>query len=232
MCGRFTQFFSWSDLAATLGGFVDLPEFHAQPGPRVPRYNIAPTQDAAVIASDGNGARQGAMRWGFPNPHRPGEVINARSETAATLPMFKDAMRARRCLIPADAFYEWEPRGDGTKQPWALASQQPIFLLAALWSPPRDHTPPRFVTLTTDTPPGFEPAIHHRMPCVVRPEDAAAWLDPRQTDPDAAGSLLHAFGDPTAFPTHAWPVSTRVNTPRNDDPGLLDRAEPEVGLFG
>jgi putative SOS response-associated peptidase YedK len=234
MCGRFTQFFSWSDLAATLGGFVDLPEFHTAPPERPRRYNIAPTQDATVIAVGGDGPRLGAMRWGFSNPHppRPGEVINARSETAATLPMFRDAMRTRRCLIPADVFYEWEPRGDGSKQPWALGSQEPVFLLAALWSPRRDEGPARFVTLTTATPPGFEPAIHHRMPCVVRPEDAAAWLDRDRTDPDAAGALLRAFGDPGAFSTRAWPVSARVNTPRNDDAGLLDRAAPEVGLFG
>ena len=238
MCGRFTQFFSWSDLAATLGGFVDLPEFHtpppAQTPPPTPRYNIAPTQEACVVAAGRDGARLGTMRWGFANPHppRPGEVINARSETAATLPMFRDAVRTRRCLIPADVFYEWEPRGDGSKQPWALGSQEPVFLLAGLWSPRRGEGLSRFVTLTAATPHDFEPAIHHRMPCVVRPKDAAAWLDPDRTDPDAAGGLLRAFGDPAAFRTRAWPVSARVNTPRNDDAGLLDRAEPEAGLFG
>jgi putative SOS response-associated peptidase YedK len=235
MCGRFTQFFSWSDLAATLGAFVDLPEFHTTPPPpppRRPRYNIAPTQDAAVLATGKDGPRLGTMRWGFPNPHRPGEVINARAETAAELPMFRDAMRTRRALIPADAFYEWEPKGDGSKQPWALASRQPVFLLGALWSPPRADTPARFVSLTTATPPGFEPAIHHRMPCVIRPQDAPTWLDPARTDPAAAAALLHAFGDPAAFPTRVWPVSTRVNTPRNDDAALLERSEPEIGLFG
>lgn len=232
MCGRFTQFFSWSDLAATLGGFVDLPEFHAPPAARPPRYNIAPTQDAAVVTAVAEGARLGTMRWGFANPYKPGEVINARSETAPTLPMFRDAMRARRCLVPADVFYEWEPRGDGSKQPWALGSEGAVFLLAGLWSRARADAPARFVTLTAATPHGFEPAIHHRMPCVVRPKDAAAWLDPGRTDPDASGALLRAFGDRGAFRTRAWPVSTRVNTPRNDDAGLLDRAEPEVGLFG
>lgn len=232
MCGRFTQFFSWSDLAATLGGFVDLPEFHAPPPVRKARYNIAPTQDATVLAAGVDGPRLGVMRWGFSNPMRPGEVVNARAEKAATLPMFRDAMRARRCLIPADAFYEWEPRGDGGKQAWALASEQPVFLLAGLWSRARSDTPARFVTMTTATPAGFEPAIHHRMPCVVRPQDAWAWLGPDRTDPDAAGTLLRAFGDPGAFRTRAWPVSARVNSPRNDDAGLLERAEPEMGLFG
>jgi putative SOS response-associated peptidase YedK len=232
MCGRFTQFFSWADLAATLGGFVDLPECQSPPAPRRARYNIAPSQDAAVLAAGDTGPRLGPMHWGFANPHRPGEVINARSETAATLPMFRDAMRARRCLIPADVFYEWEPRGDGSRQPWALAAERPVFLLAGLWSPPGADVAARFVPLTAATPPGFAPAIHHRMPCVVCPEDAAAWLDPGRTDPDAGGAVLRAFGDPRAFRTRAWPVSARINTPRNDDARLLDRTEPQVGLFG
>ncbi len=230
MCGRFTQFFAWADLVAAIGGFIDMPAPHAAHDARGPRYNIAPSQDATVLHADRSGTHVGPMRWGFHNPARPGEVVHARSETAAALPMFRDAMRARRCLIPADAFYEWEPMGDGTKQPWAFAPERPLFLLAGLWSGSDEHR--RFVALTTATPPGFTPAIHHRMPCVVRPEDARAWLDPSRTDAEAAAGVLHAFGDDAALPTRAWPVSARVNAPRNDDPRLLEPVTPEPGLFG
>lgn len=230
MCGRFTQFFSWTDLAATLGGFVDIPDFDTDRKPLHPRYNLAPTQEAVGLRAGGAGARIGPMKWGFPNPHKPGEVINARSETAAELPMFRDAAAERRCLIPASGFYEWDRHAPGGKQPWFLRAETTLFLLAGLW---RD-TPggPLFVVLTCDTPPGFEPTIHHRMPCVVRPEDAAAWLDPAATDACAALARLCPFGIAKAGGVRAWPVSARVNSAREDDPGLIDETAPEPGLFG
>ncbi len=230
MCGRFTQFFSWADLVAATGGFIDMPTPDAGHKAHGPRYNIAPSQDALVLHIDRSDTQVGSVRWGFPNPRSPGEVIHARSETAADLPMFRDAMHSRRCLIPADAFYEWEPRGDGTKQPWAFASDRPLFLLAGLWSGSNDLR--RFVILTCATPTDFMPAIHHRMPCVVRPEDARAWLDPSRMNAETAAGVLHAFGDTAAFPTRSWPVSTRVNAPKNDDPRLLEPVTLELGLFG
>ena len=231
MCGRFTQFFSWTDLAATLGGFVDIPDFDTDRKPLHPRYNLAPTQEALGLRSDAGAARIGPMKWGFPNPHKPGEVINARSETAAELPMFRDAAARRRCLIPTSGFYEWDRHAPGGKQPWFLRAETELFLLAGLWrDDPGGPGGPLFVVLTGDTPPGFEPAIHHRMPCVVRPEDAAAWLDP--ADASAALALLHPFGVPKAGGVRAWPVSTRVNSARTDDAGLLDEVTPQAGLFG
>ncbi|MCC5824230.1 MAG: SOS response-associated peptidase [Phycisphaerales bacterium] len=229
MCGRFTQFFSWTDLAATLGGFVDIPDFDTDRRPLQPRYNLAPTQEAVAIRSDAGAPRLGPMKWGFPNPHQPGEVINARSETAAELPMFRDAAARRRCLIPASGFYEWDRHAPGGKQPWFLRAESELFLLAGLW---RDGPGgPLFVVLTCDTPPGFEPTIHHRMPLVVRPEHAAAWLDPGV---DAAGAIgLGApFGAPETFGVRAWAVSTRVNSAGNEGAGLLERVEPAAGLFG
>lgn len=224
MCGRFTQHWTWAQLRAVSEPFWSVPDLGEDPRPR---YNIAPTQAAWVIRATTDEPGVDQVRWGFANPHRPGEVINARIETARRLPMFRDSAKARRCLVPADAFYEWEPKGDGPKQPWALAARDGLFLLAGLWEPSDEGD--RFVTLTCDTPPGFEPAIHHRMPCVVRPEDGAAWLDPANTE---ALPLALPFGDPEALSTRAWPISTRVNTPRNDDPRLLERVEPEAGLFG
>lgn len=229
MCGRFTQFFSWTDLAATLGGFVDIPDFDTDRRPLQPRYNLAPTQEAVAIRSDAGAPRLGPMKWGFPNPHQPGEVINARSETAAELPMFRDAAARRRCLIPASGFYEWDRHAPGGKQPWYLRAESELFLLAGLW---RDGPGgPLFVVLTCDTPPAFEPTIHHRMPCVVRPEDARGWLNPATDAPGALVSL-HPFGVAEAGGVRAWPVSSRVNSARVDDARLLEEAMPEPGLFG
>ncbi len=224
MCGRFTQHWTWAQLRAAAEPFWEIPDFGDDP---TPCYNIAPTRTAMVIRGTDHQTRIDAVRWGFANPHRPGEVINARIETADQLPMFRQAASTRRCLIPASAFYEWEPKGDGTKQPWALAPAAGPFFLAGLWQHAEEGD--RFITLTCDTPPGFEPRIHHRMPCVVRPEDGAAWLNPAITD---ALPIALPFGDPDAFPTKAWPISTRVNAPRNDDRRLLEPVEPEMGLFG
>ena len=224
VCGRFTQHWTRARLAGLTEPYWNIPDFDDDPAPR---YDIAPTQPALVIRACQGPARIDTLRWGLANPARPGEIINARIETADQLPMFKDAARARRCLIPADAFYEWEPTGDGGKQPWALAPLDGVLLLAGLW----EHTPAgdRFVTLTCGTPPGFEPRIHHRMPCVVRPRDGAAWLDPGHPD---GLRLAMPFGDPNAFPRKAWPVSTRVNSTSNDDPRLLEPIRPDAGLFG
>jgi putative SOS response-associated peptidase YedK len=228
VCGRFTQHWTWRQLRDASEPFWEVPDFADDPKPR---YNLAPTQDALVIRRSGNAIDISPVRWGFPKPGgHPGEVINARAETADTLAMFKDSMARHRCLIPASGFYEWDRCPDGSKQPWHLAADGPLFFLAGLWR--EEQGRPRFVTLTFETPEAFEPAIHHRMPGVVRPEDAAAWLSPDLTDPARARDLARPFGDPAAFPIRAWPISTRVNTPRSDDPTLLDRAEPEVGLFG
>jgi putative SOS response-associated peptidase YedK len=161
-------------------------------------------------------------------------VINARAETAATLPMFKGAAASRRCLVPASGFYEWEARGYGPKQPWHLAPEPQgegasVFFLAGLWSPAVGGD--RFVTLTAPTPEGFEPAIHHRMPLVVRREDGGAWLD-STVDARRALALAAPFGAPGTFGVRAQPVSTRVNSAANEGVCLLERAEPEAGLFG
>lgn len=227
MCGRFTQHWTWAQLRAASEPFWEVPDFGEDP---TPRYNLAPTQDALVIRAGDVGPVIDPVRWGYEKPGAAGEVINARAETAAVLPMFRESAARRRCLVPASGFYEWDRCGDGSKQPWHLAADTPIFFLAALW---RDTTRgPRFVTLTFPTPEGFEPAIHHRMPGVVPPGHAAAWLDPNGTDAAEALTLAAPFGDPEACTARAWPVSTRVNSARSDGESLLDRVEPPAGLFG
>lgn len=237
MCGRFTQHWTWAELRRAAEPFWEVPDVDAEP-PR--RFNLAPTQAAWVIRSVASGPSNAPaispVRWGFERAGG-GEVINARAETVATLPLFRDSARLRRCLVPAGGFFEWEATGLGSKQPWYLSPERDgpdgddwaVFFLAGLWTP--GGAADRFVTLTTDTPRGFEPAIHHRMPVVVRPEDAAAWLDP-SVGADRALTLGAAFGAEGTFGVRAWPVSTRVNSAANEGATLLERAEPEAGLFG
>ncbi|MGP1346841.1 MAG: SOS response-associated peptidase [Phycisphaerales bacterium] len=247
MCGRFTQLWKWKQLQRLAEPFW---EFGERDEPAPSRYNLPPSQVGLVIARGGadHGAEDGialrSMRWGFTRMKggaAAGQVINARIETAHSLPMFRDAMAARRCLVPASGFFEWEKLGDGSKQAWYLVNAEaPLFFLAGLWSPDagRDGKSDGnsvgggvFVVLTADTPAGFAPAIHHRMPGIVMPEDAGEWLSPELTDGKLAKGLVRAFGAPGAFTTQAWGVSRRVNSPANDDPTLIEPVEPERGLF-
>lgn len=232
MCGRFTQYWTWAELRRASAPFWEVPDFDAQPPARL---NLAPTQSAQVIRQthSGSGAVTLApLHWGFERAGG-GEVINARAETASTMPMFRDAAASRRCLVPTNGFYEWETLGDGSKQPWHLAAGPvgtgaEVFFLAGLWSAASRGE--RFVTLTAPTPDGFEPAIHHRMPLVVCAEHGAAWLDP-SLDAARALALATPFGDPGAFAVRAWPVSTRVNSASNEGADLLTRVEPQANLF-
>lgn len=226
MRGRFTQRWTWKQLAAVAEPFWHIPPAVADP---VPRFNLAPTQTARVIRAGHGGPELTPMRWGFPRSEggRPaGEVINARSETAASITMFRGAMAERRCLVPASGFYEWEKQPDGSKQPWYLVSADaPLFFLAGLWQDV--DRGPEFVVLTYATPERFKPAIHHRMPGVVAADRAAAWLGPLSSR--EALSVAAPFGEP--FSVDAWPVSTRVNSPANTSPDLIKPIEPDGSLF-
>lgn len=226
VCGRFTQRWTWAQLATLAEPFWQFPPAEEDPAPRL---NIAPTQAARVIRTGGTGPELLPMRWGFPRCEsgKPaGDVINARSETVTSIPMFKGAMAKRRCLVPTSGFYEWEKKPDGSKQPWYLVSgAAPLFFLAGLWQD--GESGPEFAVLTYPTPAGFQPAIHHRMPGVVLPERAAEWLG--TASGREALSAAAPFGDP--FPVEAWPVSTRVNSPANTSPDLINPVEPDGSLF-
>lgn len=230
MCGRFTQHWTWEQLLAAAETFWEGRMPATDPAPR---YNVAPTQEALVVRRGTRGIGVGPARWGFAKPGgRPGEIIHARAETAGELATFRDALARRRCLVPVSGFFEWDRCGDGTAQPWHLTTDPPVIFLAALWRRADDaEGRPGFVIMTFPTPDGFEPAIHHRMPGVVRPGDAAAWLAPDLTDASAARRLARPFGSGDA-PVRAWPVSTRVNSSRPDGPGLLEPVRPEPRLFG
>ena len=214
MCGRFLLT-APVDALRQLFGVTESPNFPA-------RYNIAPTQDSAVVRLTPEGARELVlMRFGLvPSWAKDlaigASLINARSDGVATKPSFRAAYRQRRCLVPADGFYEWKPGpAKGPKQPWLIArADRATFAFAGLWErwQGESQTVHSFSIITTDANKALEP-IHHRMPVILDPKDYAAWLDPRN---ERAQALLQAI-----------PVSTRVNAVRNDDAECIAPAAPE-----
>lgn len=193
-----------------------------------PRFNVAPTQTAPVVVEGPPGVRRiEPMRWGLvpswaDDPSIGNRMINARAETAATKPAFRDALRCRRCLVPADGFFEWVDAG-GARQPIHLRRRdRGVFALAGLWDVWRKGAQPlETFTLLTTSPNDLLRPIHDRMPVVVRPEHFALWLDPGCRDAARLTPLVQPW---TAEEWEAVPVSRRVNDPRHDAPDCLDAA--------
>lgn len=221
MCGRFTLWLQFGDLVKA---FPDLafPEFLP------PRYNIAPTQNVAVVPNDGQKQVQ-LFRWGLvpfwaKDPSIGNRMINARGETAAEKPAFRAAYRRRRCVILADGFYEWrkEP-GSRTKTPMYvhLASGQP-FGFAGLWEAWRpDDTPLYTCTIITTEPNQLLAPIHNRMPVILPRPAYDRWLDPTEQRSGSLNDLLVPY---PAEEMVAYPVSTYVNSPGNDSPSCVTPA--------
>lgn len=234
MCGRYTL----TTPGEVIAEIFDLPE-----APEVSaRYNVAPTQEVAAIRADEEtGERRFAtLRWGLvphwaKDPSIGNRMINARSESVAEKPAFRSSFKKKRCLVLADGFYEWQKVADGKKQPWyfRLESGDP-FAFAGLWASWSRGDDDRLETctlLTTDANALVKKA-HHRMPVILSPEDLDLWLDPQVTDREPLEALLDPF-DPARM--IAFPVSTRVNSPANDDPSVIEpqgeaeRAEGDGG---
>jgi len=221
MCGRFARRSTREVLAEWFGvDLEDIPPFATS-------YNVAPqsVQPVVRIGRDRGKAEFALLRWGlvpfWAKDTKIGySTINARAEEAASKPAFRDAMRKRRCLVPADAFYEWARTESKTKQPYAIAlrSGEP-YAFAGLWEQwrPREGEPlETFTILTTDPNELLEP-IHNRMPVVLEPKDYGRWLD--HTDPSRPPvDLLRPF---PAEQMIAWLVGDRVGNVRNDDAELL-----------
>lgn len=200
-----------------------------------PRYNIAPTQDiVAVRVTAESGEREAALlRWGLV-PSWAKEIqsgppmINARAETLADKPTFRTAFRRRRCLIPADGFYEWQkpPGGSmrGKKQPYMIhRPDDRLFAFAGLWETwtakgSEPLTVESCTIVTTSANKTLEP-LHDRMPVILAPDDYAQWLDPAVEEPAAIAHLLAPCGDEELL---AEPVSTHVNRVANDDPRCIE----------
>ncbi|ANO50195.1 SOS response-associated peptidase [Woeseia oceani] len=217
MCGRFA-FYSPSEATAALFGVNDALPVEA-------RYNIAPTQYVAAIREDKDNGRQLLMlRWGLvpfwaKDPSIGNRMINARAETVAEKPSFRAAYKQRRSLILADGFYEWRKEGDG-KTPYFIskASGEPL-AFAGLWETWQNKDSGETLqstTIVTTAANDFMQQLHLRMPVVVEPELADAWLQCAEQALPAAIAAMPRM--------QAWPVSKAVNNARNEGKQLLTQA--------
>jgi putative SOS response-associated peptidase YedK len=220
MCGRYT-------LKTPVERISEKFQF-PQVIPLKPRYNIAPSQPVAVVRllPDDTDRKLAMLRWGLlpawvKEPTKVQQPINAKAQTAAEKPMFRDAFKRRRCLVPADRFYEWKQDG-GRKQPVYihLKDGEP-FAIAGLWEhwEGQDGEVIESCTLLTTEPNDMLAPIHNRMPVILDPKDYARWLDPGLQEADGVKPLLRPY--PSDLMT-AYSISLRVNNPKNDDSQCLE----------
>lgn len=221
MCGRYASHLPPEAIARLFRTVNPVPN-------HPPSWNVAPRQDALVVRRNPEtGARHlDLLNWGLVpswtkalgDARRP---INARAETVATSGMFRGAFAARRCLVPADAFYEWQAIGGGGKQPYAVARQdgQPM-AFAGLWESwrgPEGELLRTFTIITTSANEVLRP-IHERMPLILESTDWPVWLG------EAEGDATWLMRVPAEERVRAWRIGTRVNNVRNDGPELLEAA--------
>ena len=226
MCGRFTLTAPPSQIAE-LFDLDELPDLR-------PRFNVAPGQDVATVQQPGEGGRVLVMRrWGLipgwaKDPKIGSRLINARSETVAEKPAFRAAFKRRRCLVPADGFYEWAATPRGPKQPHHLRRpDRGVFAIAGLherWHEGEERWRETCTLLTTEANATVAP-IHGRMPVILAPSDWPVWLDPKLEDPEILAALL--VPEPGGA-LAAQPVGLRVNRPEHDDAACLAPPEQET----
>jgi putative SOS response-associated peptidase YedK len=222
MCGRFTQTQS-AEAIAQIFQLSALP-------PSEPRYNIAPTQPVGIIRTTPAQPREFRLvRWGLvpfwaKDPTIGARMINARSETVAEKPAFRAALRYRRCLIPADGFYEWQKR-EKQKQPFYIhLANHRAFAFAGLWESWQggDGSELETCTILTTSANNLMQPIHDRMPVILHPKDYDQWLDPTQQTTSNLQPLLHPYPEDQM---NAYPVSTLVNKASSDRPECLQKLE-------
>jgi len=228
MCGRFLSSTPVSELAERfLAAEVTAEE-------REPRYNVAPTDEVLVVATSRGIRRLGTSSWGLV-PSWAGSaaggrrMVNLRSETVAERPGFRRMLQERRCIVPADGFYEWQAPADGrAKQPYLIrARDRSPLALAGLWDVWADRTGPaagrlRTCTVLTTVSNDAIAAVHHRMPVILPPATWDTWLDPSVTD---VGELTSLLGPYDGGPLELVAVGTAVNNVRNDGPSLIEPVE-------
>jgi putative SOS response-associated peptidase YedK len=217
MCGRYSLIIGMEQLVIRFGiGRVEAE--------LVPRYNVAPTQIMPVVVGQEGKRELRMMQWGLvpfwaKDKTIGSRLINARVETVAEKPAFKYALRQRRCIIPADGYYEWQKTGAGKQAMRIVRPDREPFGLAGLWEQWRDPAgDPLFTyTILTTSPTAPVKHIHDRMPLVLNPEQEGYWLDGLLgTTPSEIGSFINNLWSPPELTS--YPVSNLVNTPRNDDP--------------
>ncbi len=229
MCGRFSQ----AQIAE-----LDREVFELLSVPRLePRYNIAPTQDAAVVRVGSTQEREMVpLRWGLipawaKDPTIGNRMINARAETLAEKPAFKDAFAERRCLVPADGFYEWEKLRDRKQPHYVRVGGGQVFAFAGLWERWWDRASGEqreTFTIVTTEPNALLRPIHNRMPVIIAPESYGRWLDPETRDPESLADLLVPYPPERMS---AYPVSTYVNKPDNEGPECVQPVDRQEDLL-
>ncbi len=217
MCGRYTLTVDPKILQAEFG--VSVPENLA------PRYNIAPTQPVPVILAEKGEPQFDVFRWGLipswaKDPRIGNKLINARAETIAEKPSFRTAFRRRRCLIPADGFFEWQKTPHGKQPVFIHLKNRLPFAFAGLWerwlSP--DGSEILSCTIITTIPNELLKNIHNRMPVILSPDNRYQWLDETQSPQNLLPLLKPYPAAEMAF----YPVSKLVNSPANDNPACVE----------
>ena len=227
MCGRFTLHHSTEEIAQRFGVQETLFDFPA-------RYNIAPMQPLAVVTRNAHGDGKRLLegyRWGLvPSWAKDdaigAKMINARAETLAEKPSFRGALKSRRCLIPADGFYEWKTVGRTKTPHYIRFTDNRIYAFAGLWEEwngPGD-APLRTATIITSDPNPLLATLHHRMAVILKPGDEAIWLDPKVSANDAL-QLLQTYPDDEL---EAFPVDRKVGNVAFDDAACIAPVEAEA----
>lgn len=227
MCGRFTQSYTWAQVREFLN-------FLGTPRNLQPHYNIAPTTAIDVLRLNDQGRELVSMRWGLVPPwwKKPLKELpatfNARAESVAEKPMFREAFKTRRCIIPISGFYEWTgAKNDRQPHLFSAADGSPVLAVAGLWSPWRDPATGEAglsCTLIVSGASDWMKSYHDRMPVLLRPDRFSAWLDgslgPEALRPAAEDAL------------RAWPVSKRVNRAGDgdDEPAILLPVQPDIPI--
>jgi len=218
MCGRFTLHIP-PELLAEIFGLIEIPIFPA-------RYNIAPTQQVAVIRRTTDGQNHlDFLRWGLiPSWAKDSSIghkmINARAETVHEKPAFRQAIKYRRCLVIASGFYEWRMEGKQKIPLYVHLKDGSPMAFAGLWDswkPPENGFVESCTILTTSSNKLIEP-LHDRMPVILHPLEYQPWLDGDMTDPTKLQRLCHPY---PADLMEMWPVSPLVNNPKNESPDLI-----------
>lgn len=223
MCGRFT-------LLADFSAIIDRFDIEAAIEEELyhPSFNIAPSQSVLAVINDGSKNRLGYLRWGLVPPWAEDEkigwkMINARAETLAQKPSFRDAFKKRRCLILADSFYEWKRHENHSKTPMRIKLRSDeLFAMAGIWErwkSPKGNTVFTCSIITT-APNELMEEIHDRMPVILKPEVEQTWLDPSIQDINQLNQLLQPFPEKWM---EAYEVSNLVNSPKNNSPSLIER---------
>jgi putative SOS response-associated peptidase YedK len=237
MCGRYRL----TKRKQLVEEHFDAPPDDAETDDWIPRYNIAPTQPVPVIRQHPKEPTRklSLVRWGLipswaKDASGAARMINARSETVSTQPAFRDAFKLRRCLIPADGFYEWKRTGK-TKQPFCFeVNNGELFAFAGIWERWKNPSGEWIKTcsILTTTPNAVTSPIHDRMPVILNPDDYELWLDPGMQDLRAATDLLKPVD---ARLMRCYAVSTRVNQVANDDEEcsrpVAQTVDPQDSLF-